>query len=203
MIFKYYRFFLESFKNYIFLVTCIHFKLYCGKVFSSISLMLLYFFIILLPCSAPKSSLILCDPMNCSTPGFPVLHYLPQFAQIHVCWINNAIWPSHPLPHTSFAFNFPRIRVFPNESALPIRWPKHWSFNFNISPSNEYSGFISLRIDWFDLLVVQGTLKSILQHHSSKAWILLGSAFFMVQLSHPYMTIGKAIVLSTQTFLAK
>ena len=205
MIVKYYRFFLESFKNYICLVTCIHFKLYYDKVFSSISLMLLYFFIILLPCcSAPKSSLILCDPMNCSTPGFPVLHYLPQFAQIHVHWINNAIWPSHPLPHTfPFAFNFPRIRVFSNESALPIRWPKHWSFNFNISPSSEYSGFISSRIDWFDRLVVQVTLKSLLQHHSSKAWILRGSAFFMVQLSQPYMTIGKTIVLNTQTFVSK
>ena len=142
--------------------------------------------------------------MNCSIPGFPVLHYLPQFAQIHVHWISNAIWPSHPPPDTSpFAFNFPRIRVFSNELALPIRWPKHWSFSFNIIPSNEYLGLISFRIDWFDLLVVQGTLKSLLQHHSSKASVLRGSAFFMVQLSHPYMTIGKAIALTIWTFVGK
>ena len=142
--------------------------------------------------------------MDCSIPGLPILHCLLEIAQIHVHWINNTIWPSHPLPHTfPFAFNFPRIRVFSNESALPIRQPKHWSFNFNISPSSEYSGIISFRIDWFDLLVVQGTLKSLLQHHSSKAWILRGSAFFMVQLSHPNMTIGKTIVLSTQTFVSK
>src|SRR5574337_983190 len=98
---------------------------------------------------------------------------------------------------------FPSIRVFSSESALHIRWPEYWSFSFSISPSNEYSGLISLRIDWFHLLVVQGTLKSLLQHHSSKASILWYSAFFIVQLSHPYMIIGKTIVLTRRTFVDK
>ena len=96
---------------------------------------------------------------------------------------------------------FPSIRVFSNESGLHIRWPKYWSFSFSISPSNEYSGLISFRIDWLDLLAVQGTLKSLLQHHSSKASILQCSAFFMVQLSHPYMTTGKTVALTTWTFI--
>ena len=98
---------------------------------------------------------------------------------------------------------FPSIRVFSNESVLPIRWPKYWSFSFNISPSNEYSGLISFRMDWLDLLVVQGTLKSLLQYHSSKASILWRSAFFTVQLSHPYMTTGKTIALTRWTFFGK
>ena len=99
--------------------------------------------------------------------------------------------------------SFPSMRVFSNESALHIRWPKYWSFSFSISPSNEYSGLISFRIDWFDLLVVQGTLRSILQHHNSKASILRCSVFFIVQLSHPYMTTGKTIALTRQTFGGK
>ena len=98
---------------------------------------------------------------------------------------------------------FPSIRIFSNESALRIRWPKYWSFSFNISPSNEYSGLISFRMDWLDLLAVQGTLKSLLQHHSSKASILQRSAFFIVHLSHPYMTTGKTINLTRQTFVGK
>ena len=98
---------------------------------------------------------------------------------------------------------FPSIRVFSNESVLHIRWPKYWSFSFNISPSNEYSGLISLRMDWLDLLVVQGNLKSLFQHYSSKASILQHSAFFVVQLSHPFMTNGKTIVLNRQTFIGK
>ena len=98
---------------------------------------------------------------------------------------------------------FPNIRVFSNESALRIRWPKYWSFSFYVSPSNEHPGLISFRMDWLDLLAVQGTLKSPLQHHSSKASILLCSAFFIVQLSHPYMTTGKTIALTTQTFVDK
>ena len=98
---------------------------------------------------------------------------------------------------------FPSIRVFCNESALRIRWPKYWSFSFNISPSNEYSGLISLGMDWLDLFAVQGTLKSLLQHHSSKASILLCSAFFIVQLLYPYMTIGKTIALTRWTFVGK
>ena len=106
----------------------------------------------------------------------------------------------HPLLLPSI---FPSIRVFSIESALCITWPKDWSFSFNISPSSEYSGLISFRIDWFDLLPVQGTLKSLLQHHSSKASILQCSAFFMIQLSHPYMTTGKTIALTRQTFVSK
>ena len=98
---------------------------------------------------------------------------------------------------------FPNIRVFSNESALHIRWPKYWSFSFTISPSNEYSGLISFRMDWLDLLPVQGTLKSLLQHHSSKVSILRHSVFFIVQLSHPYMTTGKTIALTRQTFVGK
>ena len=98
---------------------------------------------------------------------------------------------------------FPSIRVFSNESVLPIRWPKYWRVSFNISPSNEYSGLIFFRMDWLDLLAVQGTLKSLLQHHSSKASILPHSAFFIVQLSHPYMTTGKTIALTRQTFVGK
>ena len=103
------------------------------------------------------------------------------------------------LPHSIFA----SIRVFSNESALCIRWPKYWSFSFSISPSNEYSGMISFRMNWLDLLAVQGTLKSLLQHHSSKASILQCSAFFTVQLSHAYMTIGKTIALTRRTFVGK
>ena len=99
--------------------------------------------------------------------------------------------------------NFPSIRVFSNELALHIRWPKYWSFNLSISPSNECSGPISLRMDWLDLHAIQGTLKSLLQHHSSKASILRGSAFFTVQLSHPYMTTGKIITLTRRTFVDK
>ena len=106
----------------------------------------------------------------------------------------------HPLLLPSV---FPSISVFSNESALYIRWPKYWSFSFSISPSNEYSGLISFRMDWLDLLAVQGTLKSLLQHHSSKASILQCSAFFMVQLSHPYMTTGKTIALTIWTFVSK
>ena len=98
---------------------------------------------------------------------------------------------------------FPSIRVFPNESAVRIRWPKYWSFSFSISPSNEYSALISFRMDWLDLLAVQGTLKSLLQHHSSKASVLQCSAFFMVQVSHPYMITGKTIPLTRQTFAVK
>ena len=140
------------------------------------------------------------------TPGFPFLHHLPEFAQTHVCWLGDAIQPSHPLlsPFPP-AFNLSGIRVFSSESALHIRWPKYWSFSFSISPSNEHSGLstISFRMDWLDLLAVQGTLKSLLQHHSSKTSILLCSAFFIVQLSHPYMTTGKTITLIRQTFVGK
>ena len=107
----------------------------------------------------------------------------------------------HPL--LLLSSNFPSLRVFSNELALPITWPKFWSFSFSISPSNEYSGLISLRIDWFDLLAVQGTHKSLLQHHNSKEAILWLSAFFMVQISHPHMTVGKSIALTIWTFVSK
>ena len=142
--------------------------------------------------------------MNCITPGLPVHHQLPEFTQTHVHWVGDAIQPSHPLcPLLLLPPIFPRVRVFSNESALRIRWPKHWSFSFNISPSNEHPGLISFKTDWWDLLAVQGTLKSLLQHHSSKASILHHSAFFIVQLSHPYMTTGKTIALTRWTFVDK
>ena len=120
-------------------------------------------------------------PMVCSTPDFPVPHHLPEFAQVHVHRIGDAIQPSHPLwPPSPPPSILPSIRDFSNELALHIKWPNYWSFSIN--PSNEYSGLISFRIDWFDLLAVQGTFESLLQHHISKASILQRSAFFMVQL---------------------
>ena len=132
----------------------------------------------------------LCNPMDCSTPGFPLHHQLPELAQTHIHRISDAIQPSHPLSSLSSpASIFPSIRVFSSESVLCITWPKYWSFSFSISLSNEYSGFISFRVDWFDFLAVQGTLKSFLQHHSLKASIFQHSAFFMVQLSHPYILV--------------
>ena len=131
--------------------------------------------------------------------GFPVLHCLPELAQTHVRWVYDTIQPSHPL--LLLPSIFPSSRIFSNESALCSRWTKYWSFS--ISPSNEYSGLISFRIDWFDLFAVQGTLKSLLQHHNSKASFLGHSASFIVQLSHPYMTTGKTIALTRQTFVNK
>ena len=125
--------------------------------------------------------------MNHSTPGLPVHHQLPEFTQTHVHRVGDAIQPSHPLS----SLIPPSIRVFSNESTLHMRWPKVWSFSFSISSSNEHPGMISFRMDWLDLLAVQGTLKSLLQHHSSKASILQCSTFFTVQLSHPYVTTGK------------
>ena len=137
-------------------------------------------------------------------PGFPVLQYLPEFAQTHVHCVSDAIQPSHPLSSLSPpALNLPSIRVFSNESALRMRWPKYWSFSLNISSSNEHPGLISFRMDWLDLLAIQGTLENILQHHSSKASILLHSAFYIVQFSHPYMTTGKTIALTKWTFVGK
>ena len=127
-----------------------------------------------------------------------------QLAQTHVHQISDAIPPSYPLLSPLLLPSiFPSIRVFSSESVLCIRWPKYWSFGFNVNPSNEYSGLISFRIGWLDLLAVQGTLKSLLQHHSSKASVLQHSAFFIVQLSCPHMTTGKNIALTRQTFLGK
>ena len=142
--------------------------------------------------------------MNCSTPGLPVHHQLPESTQTHFHCVGDAIQPSHPLSSLLLLPPIPpSIRVFSNESALCIRWPEYWSFSFSISPSSEHSGLISFRMDWLDLLAVQGTLKSLLQHHSSKASILQCSAFFIVQLSHPYMTSGKTIALTRWTFVGK
>ena len=141
--------------------------------------------------SVAQSCPTLCNPIDCSMPGFPVHHQLPELTQTHVHRVSDAIQPSHPLSALLLSSIFPSIRVFSNDLVLRIRWPKYWSFNFSISPSNEYSGLISFRMDWLDLLAVQGTLKSLLQHHSSKASILWCSAFFIVQLSRPYVTPGK------------
>ena len=140
--------------------------------------------------------------MNHSTPGLPVYHQLPEFTQIHIHRVSDAIQSSHPLSSPSPpAPNPSQLRVFSNESTLPMRKPKYWSFRFNIIPSKEHPGLISFRMDWLDLLAVQGTLKSLLQHHSSKATILCCSAFFTVQLLHPYMTTGKTIALTRRTFV--
>ena len=142
--------------------------------------------------------------MDCSTSGFPVYHQVPELTQTHVHQVGD---PSNHLilcrPLLLLPPIPPSIRVFSNESTLRMRSPKYWSFSFSISPSNEHPGLVSFRMDWLDLLAVQGTLKSLLQHHSSKASILWCSAFFTVQLSHPYMTYGKTIALTRQTFVGK
>ena len=154
--------------------------------------------------SVTQSCLTLCDPMNCSKPSLPVHHQLPEFTQ--TISIESVMPSSHlilchpllllpPIP--------PSIRVFSNESTLRMRWPKYCSFSFSIIPSKEIPGLISFRMDWLDLLAVQGTLKSLLQHHSSKASILWRSAFFTVQLSYPYMITGKTIALTRWTFVGK
>ena len=153
--------------------------------------------------SVAQSCPTLCDLMNHSTPGLSVHHQLPEFTQTHVHRVGDAIQhlilcrPLLLLPPIP-----PSIRVFSNESTLRMRWPKYWSFSFSINPSKEHPGLI-FRMDWLGLLAVQGTLKNLLQHHSSKASILRCSAFFTVQLSHPYMTTGKTIALTRQTVLAK
>ena len=141
-----------------------------------------------------------CNPMDCSTPG--LLSITNSQSLLKLCPLIELVMPSNHLilchPLLLLHSIFPSIRIFSNESVLHVMWPKIWSFSFSVSPSNEYSGLFSFRMDWVDLLAVQGTLKSLLQHHSSKASILQHSAFFMVQLSHPYMTIGKTIALSRQ-----
>ena len=137
--------------------------------------------------------------MDYSTPGFSVHHQLLELAQTHVHRVGDAIHSSHPLSSLFLLPSlFPSIRVFSKKSVLCVRWPKYWSFSFSISPSNEYSKLIFFRLDWLDLLAVQGTLKSPLQHHSSKASILWRSAFFTVQLSHSYVTTGKTIYNKTK-----
>ena len=140
--------------------------------------------------------------MNCSTPGLPVHHKLPAFTQTHVHRVGDAIYPSHPLSSPSPpALNLPQHQALSNESALRMRWPKYWSFSFSISPSNEHPGLISFRMDWLDLLAIQGTLKSLLQHHSQKRQFFC--AQLSVQLSHPCMATGKTIALTRQTFVGK
>ena len=146
----------------------------------------------------------LCNPMNRSTPGLAVHYQLPEFIQTHVHRVGDAIQPSHPLSSLSPpAPNPSQHQSLSSESTLRMRWPKDWSFSFSIIPSKEIPGLISFRMDWLDLLAVRGTLKSLLQHHSSKASILWRSAFFTVQLSHPYMTTGKTIALTRWTFVGK
>ena len=143
--------------------------------------------------------------MNRTTPGLPVHHYLPEFTQTHVHRVGDAIQPSHPLSSRFPPAPLlpPSIRIFSNESTLRMRWPKYWSFSFSISPSEEQPELISFRMDWLDPLAVQGSVKSLLRHHSSKASILWRSTFFTVQLSHPYMTTGKSIALTRWTFDGK
>ena len=139
--------------------------------------------------------------MDCSMPGLSVYRHLLEFSQTHVHWVGNAIQPSHPLSSPSPpAFNLSQNQGLFKWVSSSYQVAKYWSFSLNISPSNEHPGLISFRMDWLDLLEVQGTLKSLLQHHSSKAWILQCSAFFIVQLSHPYMTTGKTIALTRRIF---
>ena len=155
-------------------------------------------------CSVAQSCPTLHDHKDHSTPGLPVHHQLPELAETHVrrelVRLSSHLILCHPLLLLSI---FSSIKVFSNDSVLHIRWPKYWSFSFNISPSSEHPGLISFRMDWLNLLAVQGTLKSPLQHHSSKASVLQCSAFFIVQLAHPYVATGKLIALTTWTLLAK
>ena len=154
--------------------------------------------------SVTQSCLTLCNPMDCSTPGFPVHHQRLEFTQTHVHWVRDAIQPSHPLLSPSPpAFSLSQHQGLFQWVSSSHQWPKYWSFSFSIIPSSEHPGLISFRMDWLDLLAVQGTLKSLLQHHSSKASILQHSAFFIVQLSHPYMTTGKTKALTRWTFVGK
>ena len=154
--------------------------------------------------SVAQSCPTLCDLMDCTMPGLPVHHQLPEFTQTHVHWIGDAIQPSHPLSSPSPpTFNLSECQGLFKWVSSSHQVAKYWSFSFSISPSNEYSGLISFRMDWLDLLAVQGTLKSLLQHHSSKASILQCSAFLMVQFSQPYVTVGKTIALTIRTFVCK
>ena len=142
-------------------------------------------------------------PMDCSMPGLLVPHRLMEFAQVHVHCISDAIQPSHPWHPLLLLSIFPSIRDFSNELAVCIKWPKYWSFSFSISPSNEYSGLISLKIDWFDLFAIQGTFMCLLLHHNSKASILWHSALVIVQLSKLYVTTGKTKAWTIWTFVSR
>ena len=152
-------------------------------------------------CSVTKLCLTFCDPIDCSSLSLTISWSLLKFMSIKLVVPPNHLILCHPLPLLPSIF--PIIRVFFNESDLSIRWTKYWSFSFSISPSNEYLGLISFRIDWFELLTAQGTLKSLLQHHISKTSILQCSAFPVVQLSHPYLTSGKSIALTIWIFVGK
>ena len=152
--------------------------------------------------SVAQSCPTLCNSMDRSTPGLPVHHQLPKFAQTQMS-IASVMPSNHCRPLLLLPSILPSIRVLSNESVVRIRWPKYWSFSFNISPSNEHPGLISFRMDWLDFFAVQGTLKSLLQHHSSKASILWSSGFFIVQLLYPYLTTGKTIALTRWTFVGK
>ena len=155
-------------------------------------------------CSVAKTCPTACSPMDCSTPGFPV--FTVSRSLLKLMSIESVMLPNHLIfccPLLLLLSIFPSIRVFSSGSVLRIRWPKYWSFSFSTSPSNEYSGLISFRMDWFDLLPVQGTPKSLLQHHSWKASIFRRSAFPMVQRSHLYTTPGKTIALTIWTFVGK
>ena len=171
-----------GFVDWMILFTCLSINEYINSVkFSSVA----------------ESCPTLCNPMDCSMPGS--LSIANSWSLLKLMSIESMMPSSHIIlccPLRLLPSIFPSIRVSSNESVLPIRWPKYWSFSFRISPSNEYSGLISFKKDWLDLLAVQGTLKSLLQHHSSKASIFQHSAFFIVQLSHPYMTTGKTIALT-------
>ena len=152
--------------------------------------------------SSVQSRPTLRNPLDCSTPGFPVHQQLLEFNQTHVHWVSGAIQPSHPLSSPSPpALNLPQQQGLFQWVSSSNQWPKYWSFSFSISLCSECSGLISFRMDWLDLLAVQGTLKSLLQHHSSKASILWCSAIFIVQLSHPHTTTGKTIALTWWTFV--
>ena len=150
-------------------------------------------------CSVAKSCPTLCDSMNYSMPGFPLLYYLPEFVQTHVHWVSDAIQPSHPLSSPSPALSLSRHQGLFQWVISSHQVVKILELQLNISPSNECSGLISFRIDWFEVLSIQRTLESLLQHHSSKASVFQCSAFFMVQLSHPYMTTGKTIALDRKS----
>ena len=154
--------------------------------------------------SVALSCLTLCDPTRCSTPGLPVHHQLPEPTQTHDHWVRDAVQPSYLLSSPSpLALNLTQHQRLCKWVSSSHEVAKYWSFSFNISPTNERPGLISFRMDWLDLLAVQGTLKSLLQHHSSKASVLLCSAFFIVQLSHPYIITGKTIALTRRTFVCK
>ena len=168
------------------------------------SIIISFYALVLSSVQALSQCPALCDPVDCTHQAFLSITKccsLFKLMSIELVMPSNPLILCHPLLLLSSIF--PSIRVFSNESALLIRWPKYWSFSFRISPSNEYSGFISFRMDWFDLLAVQGTLKSLFQHHSSKASIIRCSAFLIVQHSHPYMTTVKTIALTRRTFVSK